>query len=100
MREIERGNARSQHFHRIDDNVFITEMQFMATLVQIPRAVNAELFKALTVHCFSTPVFQTMFEAVEAAGGLPEPGTSPGSGSMRSPRREARCWHRSSPSWP
>lgn len=78
MREIERGNARSQHFHRIDDNVFITEMQFMATLVQIPRAVNAELFKALTVHCFSTPVFQTMFEAVEAAGGLPEPGTSPG----------------------
>lgn len=78
MREIERGNARSQHFHRIDDNAFITEMQFMATLVQIPRAVNAELFKALTVHCFSTPVFQTMFEAVEAAGGLPEPGTSPG----------------------
>ena len=43
----------------------------MATLIQIPRAVNAELFRGLNVHCFQTPVFQTLYQAVDVAGGLP-----------------------------
>ena len=78
VRQIEHNNAQSQSFFRIDDRVFITEMQFMAVLVQMPRAINTELFNALTVHCFATPVFQTLFEAVESIGGLPQEPTSPG----------------------
>lgn len=72
MRAIERGNERSQTFHRIADSVFICEQQFMATLIQLPRAINGELYRALTVHCFQTPVFQTLFQAVEVAGGPPQ----------------------------
>ncbi|MEE1295861.1 MAG: DNA primase [Bifidobacterium sp.] len=72
MRAIERGNANSQTFYRIPDHVFIYEQQFMATLIQLPLAINAELFRALTVHCFQTSVFQSLFTAVQVAGGLPD----------------------------
>ena len=61
---MEAANAQRQSFYRIQDPVFICEQQFMATLIQIPRAINPELFRALTVHCFQTPVFQTLFQAV------------------------------------
>ncbi|WP_289097595.1 DNA primase [uncultured Bifidobacterium sp.] len=70
-RLIEQANAERQTFYRVPDPVFICEQQFMATLIQIPRAVNAELFRGLNVHCFQTPVFQTLYQAVDVAGGLP-----------------------------
>ncbi|PAU68263.1 DNA primase [Bifidobacterium criceti] len=71
VRLIEQANAERQTFYRIPDPVFICEQQFMATLIQIPRAINAELFRGLNVHCFQTPVFQSMYQAVDVAGGLP-----------------------------
>ncbi len=71
VRLIEQANAERQTFYRIPDPVFICEQQFMATLIQIPRAINAELFRGLNVHCFQTPVFQAMYQAVDVAGGLP-----------------------------
>lgn len=71
VRLIEQANAERQTFYRVPDPVFICEQQFMATLIQIPRAVNAELFRGLNVHCFQTPVFQTLYQAVDVAGGLP-----------------------------
>ena len=77
-RRMEAANAQRQSFYRIQDPVFICEQQFMATLIQIPRAINPELFRALTVHCFQTPVFQTLFQAVEVAGGLPVESISQG----------------------
>ena len=75
---MEAANAQRQSFYRIQDPVFICEQQFMATLIQIPRAINPELFRALTVHCFQTPVFQTLFQAIEVAGGLPVESISQG----------------------
>lgn len=71
-------DAREQGYYRVDDQVFMAEQQFMATLVQLPLAIDPQLFGMLTVSCFITPVFRTMFQAVAAAGGLPEPGTPVG----------------------
>ena len=42
---IEAANAQRQSFYRIQDPVFICEQQFMATLIQIPRAINPELLR-------------------------------------------------------
>ncbi|KAA8822000.1 DNA primase [Bifidobacterium vespertilionis] len=75
---LERQDAKNQTYHRIDDAVFICEQQFMATLIQVPRAVDRSLFGALTVDSFTTPVFRTLFQALEAAGGLPSNDTPQG----------------------
>ena len=68
---IERRDASGQSYFRIDDAVFIAEQQFMATLIQVPRAIDGGMFAQLTIDHFMTPVFRTLFQAVVAAGGLP-----------------------------
>lgn len=75
---LERRDAAEQTYHQIDDAVFIAEQQFMATLIQIPRAVNRDWFNQLTLSNFMTPVFRTLFQAVAAAGGLPADDTPQG----------------------
>lgn len=75
---LERRDAAEQTYHQIDDAVFIAEQQFMATLIQIPRAVSRDWFNQLTLSNFMTPVFRTLFQAVAAAGGLPADDTPQG----------------------
>ena len=77
-RELERRDAKEQSYFRIDDAVFICEQQFMATLVQIPRAINPAMFAQLSADSFVAPVFHALFQAIEAAGGLPAAGTPQG----------------------
>ena len=77
-RALERQDAKEQTYYRIDDAVFICEQQFMATLIQVPRAVNLTLFAQLSVDSFITPVFRAMFDAVAAAGGMPSVDTPQG----------------------
>ena len=78
VRQIERDNARKQTFYHVDDAVFIAEEQFMAVLIQIPNAIRADWFESLTPASFETPVFRALFQAVVAAGGLPEVTTPQG----------------------
>ena len=68
---LEHRDATEQTYYRIDDAVFICEQQFMATLIQVPRAVEPSMFAGLTLSNFITPVFRSLFQAVAAAGGLP-----------------------------
>ena len=70
-RRIEHRDAVDQAYFKVDDAVFITEQQFMATLIQLPQAVDAAMFGQLTLSNFMTPVFRTLYQAVSAAGGLP-----------------------------
>ncbi|NEG56001.1 DNA primase [Bifidobacterium platyrrhinorum] len=77
-RALERRDAAEQTYFRIDDAVFIAEQQFMAVLIQIPRAIDPSWFGELTLANFMTPVFRTLFQAVAAAGGLPGDGTPQG----------------------
>ena len=50
----------------------------MATLIQVPRAVEPSMFAGLTLSNFITPVFRSLFQAVAAAGGLPSEDTPQG----------------------
>lgn len=75
---LERRDANEQTYHRIDDAVFICEQQFMATLIQVPRAVDPAWFAQLTLANFITPVFRSLFQAIAAAGGLPSADTPQG----------------------
>lgn len=75
---LEHRDAAEQSYYRIDDAVFICEQQFMATLIQMPLAVDPTLFASLTLSSFMTPVFRTLFQAVAAAGGLPSADTPQG----------------------
>ncbi len=68
---LEHRDAAEQSYYRMDDAVFICEQQFMATLIQVPLAVDPTLFANLTLSSFMTPVFRTLFQAIAAAGGLP-----------------------------
>ena len=77
-RALERSDAREQTYYRVDDAVFICEQQFMATLIQVPRALDRGLFAQLTQDSFTVPVFHALFQALEAAGGLPADGTPQG----------------------
>lgn len=77
-KNLERADAKNQTYYRIDDAVFICEQQFMATLIQVPRALDRNLFGQLTVDSFTVPVFHALFQAFEAAGGLPATGTPQG----------------------
>ena len=78
VRQIERDNARKQTFYHVDDAVFIAEEQFMAVVIQIPNAINRDWFDSLTPASFETSVFRALFQAVAAAGGLPEVTTPQG----------------------
>ena len=78
VRQIERENARKQTFYHVDDAVFIAEEQFMAVLVQIPNAIRVDWLDSLTPASFETSVFRALFQAVVAAGGLPEATTPQG----------------------
>ena len=78
VRQIERDNAHKQTFYHVDDAVFIAEEQFMAVLVQIPNAIRVDWFDSLTPASFETSVFRALFQAVVAAGGLPEASTPQG----------------------
>ncbi|MDF7663619.1 DNA primase [Bifidobacterium sp. ESL0763] len=75
---LERKNANGQTYYRVDDSVFICEQQFMAVLIQIPRAIDPQAFGRLTLDDFMTPVFRSMFQAIAAAGGLPDGDTPQG----------------------
>lgn len=75
---LERRGASEQTYYRIDDAVFICEQQFMATLIQVPRAINRDMFASLSLSNFMTPVFRSLFQAIVAAGGLPDAGTPQG----------------------
>lgn len=75
---LEHRDAAEQSYYRIDDAVFICEQQFMATLIQVPLAVDPTLFASLTLSSFMTPVFRTLFQAVAAVGGLPSADTPQG----------------------
>ncbi|OZG62199.1 DNA primase [Bifidobacterium lemurum] len=77
-RALEHRDAAEQTYFRIDDAVFIAEQQFMAMLIQVPRAIDREMFGRLALASFMTPVFRTMFQAVAAAGGLPGDDTPQG----------------------
>ena len=77
-RAMERRGAAEQTYFRIDDAVFIAEQQFMAMLIQVPRAIDRDWFAQLTLANFMTPVFRTLFQAVAAAGGLPADSTPQG----------------------
>lgn len=75
---LERRDANEQTYYRIDDAVFICEQQFMATLIQVPRAIDRGWFGQLTLSNFMTPVFRSLFQAIAAAGGLPSDDTPQG----------------------
>ena len=75
---LERRDANEQTYYRIDDAVFICEQQFMATLIQVPRAIDRGAFGQLTLSNFMTPVFRSLFQAIAAAGGLPSDDTPQG----------------------
>ncbi|KFI45445.1 DNA primase [Bifidobacterium bohemicum] len=75
---LERQDANGQAYHKIDDAVFICEQQFMAVLIQVPRAIDRKAFNALELGDFMTPVFRTLFQAIAAAGGLPAEDTPQG----------------------
>ncbi len=71
-RQLEHRNAMEQAYYRIDDAVFICEQQFMAALIQMPLAIDRQLFASLNLESFMTSVFRTLYQAVIAAGGLPD----------------------------
>lgn len=75
---LERRDAAEQAYFKIDDAVFIAEQQFMAVLIQVPRAIDRTMFGQLTIDHFMTPVFRTLFQAIAAAGGLPSDDTPQG----------------------
>ena len=75
---VERSDSAQQTYYKIDDAVFICEQQFMATLIQVPRAIDATLFNRLSLGNFTTPVFRSLFQAISAAGGLPDDQTPQG----------------------
>ncbi|WEV53583.1 DNA primase [Bifidobacterium sp. ESL0704] len=75
---LQHRDAADQTYFRVDDAVFICEQQFMAVLIQVPRAINVNAFARLTLADFMTPVFRTLFQAIAAAGGLPDNGTPQG----------------------
>ena len=71
-RDLEHRNAMEQTYYRIDDAVFVCEQQFMAALIQMPLAIDRQLFASLNLESFMTSVFRTLYQAVIAAGGLPD----------------------------
>lgn len=77
-RRVEEKDAANQSYFKIDDSVFICEQQFMGLLIQVPRAINRDVYGQLSADSFAVPIFRTLFQAVEAAGGLPAAETPQG----------------------
>ena len=75
---VERSDSTQQTYYKIDDAVFICEQQFMAMLIQVPPAIDVTLFNRLSLGNFMTPVFRSLFQAISAAGGLPDAQTPQG----------------------
>lgn len=67
----ERANVERQRYFRVDDQVFMTEQQFMALLLQVPTALDATRFAHITVDSFTVPAFRRVFQALVMAGGMP-----------------------------
>ena len=74
-RQLEHQNIVNQSYYRVDDVVFSTEQQFFAILIQSPlsmlAAPNKDLYERLSERCFLTPVFRTLYNGLQVAGGLP-----------------------------
>ncbi|BDR52677.1 hypothetical protein KIM372_05840 [Bombiscardovia nodaiensis] len=70
-RDLQVDDARRQGYYHIDDTIFICEQQFFGLLIQIPRAIDRTFFDQLDDSNFDTPIFRSLFQAVQAAGGLP-----------------------------
>ncbi len=68
---LERYNVQNQTYYRVDDAVFATEQQMMAILVQLPWALDAQIFNRMTESTFAIPVFRDLFRAIIVAGGMP-----------------------------
>lgn len=68
---INRSNANNQRYFHVDDQVFMTEQQFMALLLQVPLALDMQRFTHITVDSFTVPAFRRVFQALVMAGGLP-----------------------------
>lgn len=68
---VARFDAANQNYYSVDDAVFSTEQQFMGMVVQLPRAFDPTQFANLTENCFRIPTFQSLFDVVQAVGGLP-----------------------------
>jgi DNA primase len=68
----QRRGAAQQGYFRVDDAVFICEQQLMGAVIQIPSAVDHELFSKLDEMSFVVPVFTSLYQAIIVAGGLPD----------------------------
>ena len=90
---LEHRDAAEQSYYRIDDAVFICEQQFMATLIQMPLAVDPTLFASLTLSSFMTPC------SVRCSKQSPplvvcRPRTPrKDCGCIISPKQAGRCWN-------
>jgi DNA primase len=68
----QRRGAAQQGYYHVDDSVFITEQQLMGAIIQIPGAINRDMFASLDEMSFAIPVFKSLYQAITVAGGLPE----------------------------
>lgn len=75
---IKQRDALAQGYYKIDDSVFICEQQFMGVLIQIPSAINKDIYDQLTPESFEVPIFRSLYQVVEATGGLPASDTPQG----------------------
>ncbi|BDR54961.1 DNA primase [Bombiscardovia apis] len=70
-KRLQGQDAEQQGYYHIEDAVFICEQQFMGLLIQIPRAIDKTSFAQLSDDNFEVPVFRSLFQAIQAAGGIP-----------------------------
>ena len=83
---LERRDAAEQAYFKIDDAVFIAEQQFMAVLIQVPRAIDRTMFGQLTIDHFMTskaggPMLNQVINEL-AVMPLPLPGDDGGNGAQ------------------
>lgn len=74
----QRRGASQQSYYHVDDAVFVCEQQLMGAVIQLPQAVNRELFAKLDGMSFVIPVFKSLYQAITVAGGLPDASTPSG----------------------
>lgn len=70
-RQLQALDAERQGYYHINDAVFICEQQFLGLLIQSPRAIDKTFFDQLDNSNFDVPIFRSLFQAVQAAGGIP-----------------------------
>lgn len=59
----------------VDDTVLMCEQELLAMIIQVPLAINPQIFAHISEQSFSVPVFKSIYTAIIAAGGLPSRGT-------------------------